>query len=557
MNDAWDRSQIPLSQMHPAPGADGEEPSQSIEVEQLLGPLSARLALYATATSPGTSPAVRFQVRTPSRPAVRTGGSAAGQSGRDTPSRTSRTEAAVAWLSLRDWVAQASARQLNVEEAVGELLERIDSLQPVLNAFITVATRDDLRGAAQPLAGRLAGVPVVLKDIIDTANVRTTCGSEIYRSRVPDRDAACWSRLRQEGALLLGKANTHEFAAGVTSVNDFYGAVRNPWDPLRSPGGSSGGSAAAVAAGLAPASLGSDTGGSVRIPASCCGVVGFKPTFGRVPVDGVHPLAWSLDTVGPIARTVADTAVLVDVLSSSGECEPAAEAGRTSSLQSVTVAVHRPWVEALDEGMTTCFWEAVQALKHRGARLVDVSDLPDLDLLLTANRVIAYAEGSAAHAHLFEHRHRYGAQIRARMETGRHISAEQYLLAQRLRSKWCEQLERVWAQADVLITPTLPCPPPEISASTAIVAGGRVPLGSALVWFTGPFNLAGTPAISLPCGLPDGLPSGLQIVAPPYNDASVAFVAAACEDELPPFPHPPLATTTGSRHGALENPSGP
>ncbi len=469
--------------------------------------------------------------------------SAPGRSSHDTSTgRRARTEAETAWLSLRDWAAQATAGQLNVEEAVRELLERIDSLQPVLNAFITVATYDALRAATLAPAGRLASVPLVLKDIIDTANMPTTCGSEIYRSRVPERDAACWSRLRQEGALLLGKANTHEFAAGVTSVNDFYGAARNPWDPNRSPGGSSGGSAAAVAAGLAPASLGSDTGGSIRIPASCCGVVGFKPTFGWVPVDGVHPLAWSLDTVGPIARSVADAARLVDVLSATSECEPAADAGRTSSLGSVNVAVPQPWIETLDEGTAKSFWGAAQALKHRGARLVDVSDLPDLDLLLTANRIIAYAEGSAAHGYLFERRHRYGAQIQARMEAGRHISAEQYLLAQRLRSEWCERLERVWAQADVLITPTLPCPPPELSASSAMVAGRHLPLGSALVWFTGPFNLAGAPALSLPSGLPDGLPCGLQIVAPPHNDASVAFVAAACEDELPPFPHPPLAT---------------
>lgn len=543
MNDVWGPGQTPLRQEPAASGTTDLGLGRSEEVQQLLGPLSAGLAQLAATMPPGTSPAVRFQVRAAPRPAAPAGGSSAGRSdhhgprGRDTP-----RGAEVAWLSLRDWAAQASARQLNVKEAVEELLERIDSLQPVLNAFITIATDDVLQAAAEPPAGRLAGVPLVLKDIIDTANVLTTCGSEIYRSRVPDRDAACWSRLRDEGARLLGKTNTHEFAAGVTSVNDFYGAVRNPWDLTRSPGGSSGGSAAAVAAGLAPASLGSDTGGSVRIPASCCGVVGFKPTFGRVPVDGVHPLAWSLDTVGPIARTVADTAVLVDVLSSTGECEPAAEAGRTCSLESVTVAVPRPWIEALDEGTTTCFWEAAQALKHRGARLVDLSDLPDLDLLLTANRVIAYAEGSAAHAYLSERRPRYGAQIRARMEAGRHISAGQYLLAQRLRSEWCEHLERVWAQAQVLITPTLPCPPPEITASTAMVAGRSVPLGSALVWFTGPFNLAGAPALSLPTGLHHGLPSGLQIVAPPHDDALVAFVAAACEDELPPFPHPPLAT---------------
>lgn len=431
---------------------------------------------------------------------------------------------------------------MNVDEALDELLERIDRLQPIVNAFITVATHGSLQTTIRPPAGELAGVPLVLKDIIDTANMLTTCGSEIYRSRVPDRDSACWSRLRRQGAVLLGKANTHELAAGVTSVNDLYGPVRNPWDTTRSPGGSSGGSAAAVAAGLAPASLGSDTGGSIRIPASCCGVVGFKPTFGRVPVDGVHPLAWSLDTVGPIARTVADAALLLDLLGSTSECEPAADAGRTSSLEPVTVAVPRPWIEAIDEGTMKRFWGAVEALKHRGAHLVDLSDLPNLDLLLTANRVIAYAEGSAAHAHLPEHRQRYGAQIRARMEAGRHISAEQYLLAQRLRSEWCERLERMWAQAQVLITPTLPCPPPEITASTAVVAGQHVPLGSALVWFTGPFNLAGTPALSLPTGLQDGLPTGLQIVAPPHNDALVAFVAAACEDELPPFPHPPLAT---------------
>lgn len=514
----------------------------SEEARELLAPLSAFLAGVGATTPPDRQPAVSFQACAVQRssPALASPKSA------HPSARKASEELGLEWLSARGWAGRVASGELNLDEAVGVLLERINAYQPVLNAFITVAAQEALAAAAHPLPGPLAGVPMVLKDMIDTAQVLTTCGSEIYRARVPDRDAACWERLRNAGALLLGKANTHEFAAGVTSINDFFGAVHNPWDPARSPGGSSGGSAAAVAAGLAPAALGSDTGGSIRIPASCCGVVGLKPTFGRVPVDGVHPLAWSLDTVGPITRDVADASLLLDALSRSSDCGPAAEAGSASSLEAVTVAIPALWVSALDEGLARQFWLAVEALKNRGAHTVEVGDLPSLDLLLAVNRVIAYAEGSAAHSYLYASRGRYGSQIRARMAAGRYISAEQYLLAQRLRGEWCERLERVWAQAEVLVTPTLPCAPPELSAQTTLVGERSLPLGSALVWFTGPFNLAGTPTLSLPTGLVGGLPVGLQLVGPPHEDALVVFVAAACEDELAKFPHPPLATRGGS-----------
>lgn len=510
----------------------------SAEVLGLLEPLWSQLDDLAVSTPPATEPAVRF-VPEPHPTGREPGGLAnplppAGAAG-------APEEGDLEWLSAREVIARIRAGSLRSGQLLTVLAARVERLQPQINAFITVTESAARAAVSQGRPGRLAGLPVALKDLIDTAGVLTTCGSNIYRTRVPSQDAACWELLRDEGAVLFGKANTHEFAAGVTSVNDAFGPVRNPWDASRMAGGSSGGSAAAVAAGLVPASLGSDTGGSVRIPASCCGVVGVKPTFGRVPGAGVHPLAWSMDTVGPITRDVADAGLLLDVLTGAQACESAAEGGVGSRLDSVTVALPVAWLTELDDGVGESFWRAVAALRRRGARVVEVHGLPSLDRLLAVNRTIAYAEGSAVHGHLRSRRHLYGAGIRARMEAGRFISAEHYLLAQRVRSQWCQMLAGVWSQAQLLVTPVLPCRAPELTATTAPVGGRQLPLGSALVMFTGPFSLAGVPAMSLPTELLDGLPTAVQLVGPADSEALLCFVGAAWEHELPPSQHPPLA----------------
>ena len=434
------------------------------------------------------------------------------------------------WLAACDLAGLVRDGRLDAAEAVRVFARRIVEIDPRLNSFITPTAGLALKQAREEPRGRLAGVPIGLKDLVDTAGVRTTCGSAVHETRVPAADAACWRRLRGEGALLMGKLNTHEFAAGVTSENDRFGPVRNPWDPARVAGGSSGGSAAAVCAGLVTASVGTDTGGSVRIPASCCGVVGLKPTFGLVPADGVAPLAWSLDHVGPLARTVRDAALLLDVMAGTS-CEPAARAGAAGRLDGLRVGVPTGWLDGTDDEVRASFTEATATLERCGARLVELPDAPATGPATAVNRIIAYAEGSAAHDRLLRSEAAgYGPRVRPRKEAGRFVLAGQYLAAQRLRGALCRSFAAQWLHADVLVSPTLPCRVPEAGAATVRVAGGVEPVGTALVRHTGPFNLAGLPAITLASGYDgDGLPIGLQIAGPPLADPLVCFAAAAFE----------------------------
>jgi aspartyl-tRNA(Asn)/glutamyl-tRNA(Gln) amidotransferase subunit A len=437
-------------------------------------------------------------------------------------------------LSACDIAALVRNGQLSAVEVAREFAGRIETLDGELNAFITVTVDAALSRARSHPTGRLAGVPLGLKDLVDTAGIPTTCGSAVHRDRVPRRDATCWRRLHDEGAVLLGKLNTHEFAAGVTSTNDHFGTVLNPRHRGHIAGGSSGGSAAAVCAGLTAAAIGTDTGGSVRIPASCCGVVGLKPTFGIVPTAGVQPLAWSLDHVGPLARTVRDAGLLLDILAGTA-CEPAARAGAAAGLAGLRVGVPSGWLADADGDVRTAFSAAVETLARRGAHPVELSDMPSLDQATAVNRIVAYAEASAAHDRILRHAAaNYGPAVRPRQEAGRFVLATQYLVAQQLRGGLCRALAARWRQVDVLALPTLPCRVPGRGGVTVSMAGRREPVGSALIRFTGPFNLAGAPAISVPAGPDrDGLPTGLQIVGPPHADALVCFVAAAFEAERP------------------------
>lgn len=450
------------------------------------------------------------------------------------------------WLPAADLAALVRAGTVSAAEVASAYAARIERLDPDLAAFITV-TIDGSAGAAAtpPRDGRLAGVPIGIKDIIDTAGVRTTCGSRILADRVPDRDAEVWRRLALEGATSAGKTNTHEFAAGGTAENDHYGHVRNPWDTTRVAGGSSGGSGAAVAAAMVGAALGTDTAGSVRIPAGCCGVVGLKPTYGLVPVSGVYPLSWTLDTVGPLARTVRDAALLLEVLAGV-PAELAARAGAAGGLGGIRIGVPRPWLWGVQPAVADRFEQALRDLQTIGADAVEAT-LPDLDMLVAVNRAIIFAESSAWHEPLLRKRPDYGPTIRARMESGRYLLAGEYLTAQRLRGVACRAFSDVWREADLLALPVLACTAPPVGSSTVDLDGRTTPVGSALVRFTGPINVTGLPAITVPCGYGhDGLPVGLQLVAPPYREELLCYVAAAYEASTPHHTRrPPLADGTG------------
>lgn len=432
------------------------------------------------------------------------------------------TAAELAWLGPCDLAELVRRREISAVQIVEAYLARIAALQPRLNAFITVTAAEARTAAAHPAPGPLSGVPLAVKDIVATAGVRTTAGSRLLADHVPRADAACWQRLRAAGAVLLGKANTHEFAAGATNENPHYGPAHNPWALERVSGGSSGGSAVAVAAALAAAAVGTDTAGSVRIPAACCGVVGIKPTYGRVVRSGVVPLSWSLDHVGPLARSVRDAARVLDVLAGGGGCEPAARAGAASGLNGWRIGVpRRGLLERLHADVATAFAAALHSLSGLGAELIDV-ELPDVERLTPINRVIILAEATAWHSgYLRQRAGEYGANVRGRFEAGRFLSAVDYLLAQRLRAVACRRTAEIWQRVDLLALPTLSLVAPPI---------GSLGASASLLHLTAPFNVLGCPAVSVPCGFGEaGMPAGLQIVAAPGWDAQACYAAAAYE----------------------------
>jgi aspartyl-tRNA(Asn)/glutamyl-tRNA(Gln) amidotransferase subunit A len=408
-----------------------------------------------------------------------------------------------------------------------------------LNAFITLRLEAARREALSPAPGRLSGVPVGLKDIIATRGVRTTGGSALLADWLPPEDATSWQRLAREGAILLGKLNTHEFAAGATGENRHYGAVRNPYDPTRMAGGSSSGSAAAVAAGLVAGALGSDTGGSIRIPAALCGVVGLKPTYGRVPVDGVLPLSWSLDHVGPITRTVRDAARLLDVMAPAAgrSSEDAARAGAASGLDGWRIGIPTPWLAGgMEEGVRDAFDAALAALRQLGAEVVAVDPGVSADHLAAANRGLAFAEASAWHERFLNagRAGEYGDNVRPRKEAGRLVPADTYLTAQRLRTALCRAFAPVWRQVHLLCLPTVPITAPPLGTDRVQVASRTLSVTQALIGWASILNVLGTPALTLPCGFDaDHLPVGLEFVAPPGEDGRVLYAGAAFEAATP------------------------
>jgi len=444
-------------------------------------------------------------------------------------------------LSAADLGRRIARREVSPVEVARAQLARIALLDTKLNAFLLVTAAGVLAEAAaaerEIAAGRnrgpLHGVPMALKDLFDTAGVRTTAGSMILAENVPARDAAVVERLRAAGLVLLGKTNLHEFAFGTTSDNPHFGSARNPWDLERSPGGSSGGSGAALAAGLCAVSLGTDTGGSIRIPAAACGVVGLKPTLGRVSRRGVTPLAWSFDTVGPMSRTVEDAALLLNVIAvPDAEDEwcavrPAEDFSREfeRGVGGLTLGVPREWFfEGVEPGIETCVREAIAVLEREGARRTEVS-LPGMADAHTAHHAILAAEAAAFHGPwLRERADDYGSDVRRGLELGQLIAAVDYVNARRVQAIVRATFRLALAEADVLVTPCLPQPPLRVGESMS-----REP---AVAWnrLLTPVNLAGYPAISLPCGFDGaGMPVGLQIIGRPFEEALLLRVALAYE----------------------------
>ena len=431
-----------------------------------------------------------------------------------------------------------AAGRLSSEDLTRACLAEIDAHDRALNAFITVlgasaiarARELDAEIAAGRCRGPLHGIPISLKDLIDQQGVPTTAASRVREGHVAPCDAPVTAWLREAGAVLIGKTNLHEFAFGTTSDDTAFGAVRNPHDPSRSPGGSSGGSAVALVTGMSVASIGTDTGGSIRIPSAACGTVGLKPAWGDVPCEGVVPLCQSLDHVGPLARSVADAWLLYLVLR--GDLTAARwPLPARRSVKGLRLGVPRQYFhDVLDDDVRARFAASLAWLRQAGAQTVDAviphaSGVPPVYLHTSLPEATAYHAGWLASAP-----ERYTRNVRLRLEMGRYVLAEDYVRAQAARAVLRREVDAALEGCDALVLPTLPIPAPPIGATTVDVAGTPQPVRGMMLRLTQLFNLTGHPAISMPIGdTAAGLPCGLQLVGRLHDTEGLLATAAACE----------------------------
>jgi aspartyl-tRNA(Asn)/glutamyl-tRNA(Gln) amidotransferase subunit A len=396
-----------------------------------------------------------------------------------------------------------------------------------LNAFITV-----FKGKApQPTPGApLRGVTLAVKDNFYTEGHRTTAGSRILRGFVPSSDAEVVSRLKSAGAVLLGKTNLHEFAFGATNINPHFGDCKNPWKLDRISGGSSGGSAVAVARGMACSAIGTDTAGSVRIPAALCGVVGYKPTYGLVSRRGIVPLAWSLDSVGFLTRSVEDASLLASI--ASGKEKLVRLRLKPGRVRGLKIGVPQNMLDELDEGVRKRYDEALVAAENEGARLVRFN-FAHLKEISACRSLIVHAEAASYHRQYFSTRYReYGEDLRLRLAQGLAIPAAVYLDAQRVRGVLLDYYRSVFARVDLMALPTTRIPAPTLKASKSPDTSEGI--RSALLALTEPFSLFGAPAITIPCGLTrEGLPVGLQLAGDIYADDRLLSAALSLERLFP------------------------
>jgi aspartyl-tRNA(Asn)/glutamyl-tRNA(Gln) amidotransferase subunit A len=443
-------------------------------------------------------------------------------------------------------------KHLSPVEVVRALLERIEATDKSLGAFVTVtgeraleeAARAEEEIAAGRYRGPLHGVPLGLKDLIYTEGVRTTMGSALFEDYVPDYSATVALKLEEAGAVLVGKTNTHEFAYGPTGDRSYFGPTRNPHDPRRISGGSSGGSGAAVAANLLYASLGSDTAGSIRIPAALCGVVGMKPTFGRVSKHGVFPLSWTLDHVGPLTRTVEDNALLMNVLAGYDPKDPysanepaedfARDLGR--GVGGGVVGVPNDfYFEHLEDEVGERVREAIEVFISLGAEVREVG-VPNLPETLRAQRYILAADAYAIHEERLKSApEMFDEEVLERLLQGERLKAYRYARAQQRKITAQGEFEGALAEVDVLLAPTLPIAATLIDQRELNIGGHEEPVRSAVTRLTGPANLIGFPSLSVPCGsTSSGLPVGMQLVGRPFDEAALyrfgyAYEAAVTE----------------------------
>jgi aspartyl-tRNA(Asn)/glutamyl-tRNA(Gln) amidotransferase subunit A len=457
------------------------------------------------------------------------------------------SDARLCTLALDEMSPLLRDKRVSPVEVTRAYLERIDALNEAVNAYITVTGDQALSDARRceeeilqgDYRGPLHGVPVALKDLYDTAGVRTTAASKIYAQRVPAEDAASVARLRAAGTVIIGKTNLHEFAYGVTTDSSFFGPTRNPWDVERVPGGSSGGSGAAVAAGLCVAATGSDTGGSIRIPAALCGIVGLKPTYGRISCHGLLPLSWTLDHPGPMTRTVYGAAVMLAAMAGYDPRDPASvdvplpdyAAGLGEGVAGLRIGLDPQWaLSGIHRGVRSAFQDALAVLKGLGAEIVEVS-VPRLEEGMGAALTMLMAEATAIHEEFLHTRpDDYQPDVRARLEKGFAITGLDYARARRTGELLRRDFTQLFQKVDLFATPMCGVPAPRIGQREVIIGGETVSVMAPLTRYTRVFNLTGLPAISVPCGFSsEGLPIGLQLVGRAWDEATVLRAAHAYE----------------------------
>ena len=442
-------------------------------------------------------------------------------------------------LTITEALEAFTGRDVTPQLLTEACFDRINSLNPTLKAYITVIDPKEAIETKQPPASTaplhqaLRGIPIAVKDLFNTAGILTTVGSKFFADNIPNEDAFVVAKLKQAGAIINGKTNTHEIALGITGDNPHYGTARNPWNTDRIPGGSSSGSAIAVATGMALGALGTDTGGSIRIPASLCGIVGFKPTRGRVSTRGVFPLSWNLDHVGPLTKCVRDAAIILQIISTYDAIDPFSIKMLTGDYlghlvddmggRNIAIGSGR-FIESADPEVLDAVYEAAKVFESMGCKVekVNVDWMYDA---AAANATMTRSDGAAVHRdRLKEHPERFGDDIRRRLTQGAETTSTEYILARRIQSEVRKRCELFFESYDFLLTPTTPIAAPTIEGHDAVEQAGR------LTRFTAPFNLAGLPALSLPCGFTkEGLPIGLQIVARAWGDAKALNAGYAYE----------------------------
>lgn len=459
-------------------------------------------------------------------------------------------------MTISELAPEIKSGRISPVDVTRSALQRIEKMEPHLKAYITIDHEAALKAARTAERkikrgehiGPLHGIPISLKDLYQTRNLRTTGGSKILQDWQPDEDATAVKKLREAGAIIAGKTNMHEFAFGGTTQNPHFGGAKNPYNLEHIPGGSSGGSAAAVAAGMCIASTGSDTGGSIRTPSALCGTVGLKPTYGRVSLYGVIPLAWSLDHAGPMTKCVRDAAVMLSAMAghdpkdpcSVSEKVPRFERFLKDDVKKLKIGIEPSFCfGGADDEVEQAVRKALSLLERLGAKVVEVA-LPSIELTSAIASVIITSEAASYHELNLRNRpFDFGKDVRALLEAGAAFTAAHYLKAQRIRRIIQHEFAEVFKKIDLFALPGAAIPAPKIGAETVSIKGMETDTQMALLRYTCPSNLTGLPAISIPCGMSRaGLPIGLQLVGRAFDEATLLRAAFTFESNSEPLPKP-------------------